>query len=280
MFAEAATLAAADVAGNVHFCRRLCEGEVRRAQANLRVRAEHLAGESEQHLFQVGERHILVDVQALHLVEEAVRARRDGLVAIHTPRANHANRGRRVFHHAALHARSVRAQDHIGMRFHEESVLHVACRMIFGKVHCAKHMPVVFDLRTVGERKAHASEDVDDLLLHERERVACSQSDGVGRARQVQCGVIVLRRRQLLLQGVETVLERRFELVEVDAHLLLLVGSHVAELRHKLVHLSFLAQEFEAQLFELLFVLGLQLSHAAEQCFDFFYHCEIDLFRF
>ena len=110
--------------------------------------------------------------------------------------------------------------------------------------------------------------------------MACTQGDGVGRARQVQCGVIVLGRCQLLFQGVETVLERRFELVEVDAHLLLLVGSHVAELRYKLVHLSFLAQEFEAQLFELLFVLGLQLSHAAEQCFDFFYHCEIDLFRF
>ena len=167
VFAEAATLAAADVAGNVHFGRRLCEGEVRRAQANLRVRAEHLAGESEQHLFKsVNETSLSMYKPSTWWKKQCARAE---MASLRYTRPGQITRigGAVVFHHAALHARSVRAQDHIGMRLHEESVLHVACRMIFGKVHRAKHMPVVFDLRTVGKRKAHASEDVDDLLLHE-----------------------------------------------------------------------------------------------------------------
>ena len=56
-----------------------------------------------------------------------------------------------VLHHAALHARSVSAENHIGMGFDEERVLHVARWMIFGKVHRTKHVPVVFYFRTIGE---------------------------------------------------------------------------------------------------------------------------------
>ena len=184
-----------------------------------------------------------------------------------------------MFHHAALYTRSVRAQNHIGMRLHEERVLHVTCGVIFCEIHRAEHVPVVLDFRSAGQRESHTSEDVDDFLLHQRERVTRTQTNGVGRAREIQRGVILLGRRQLLFQRVETLLERRFELIEVDAHLFLLVCSHVAEVGHELVHLSFLTQKFEAQGFELLFVLGFQLIHSGEQCFDFFYHCEIDLFR-
>ena len=55
VFAEAATLAAADVAGNVHFGRRLSEGEIRGTQADLRVGTKHFSCEGEEYLFQVGE---------------------------------------------------------------------------------------------------------------------------------------------------------------------------------------------------------------------------------
>ena len=68
-FAEGASLAAADVAADVHFGTGLCEGEVRRTQTYLRLAAEHLLGEEQQYLLQVGERHVLVDIQSLYLVD-------------------------------------------------------------------------------------------------------------------------------------------------------------------------------------------------------------------
>ena len=85
VLAEAATLAATDVAGDIHLGAGLREGEVAGTKANLRVGAKHLAGKGEQHLLQVGEAHALVHIQALHLVEEAVGTGRDGLVAIDAP---------------------------------------------------------------------------------------------------------------------------------------------------------------------------------------------------
>ena len=91
VLAEAAALAATDEARDVHLGTGFCEGEVAGTQANLRVGAEHLAGEAEQHLLQVGERYILVDIEALHLMEEAVGASRDGLVAVNAARADDAD---------------------------------------------------------------------------------------------------------------------------------------------------------------------------------------------
>ena len=55
VLAESATVTSADVARNVHFCRRFGEGEVGGTQTNLSIRTEHLTREGEQHLFQVGE---------------------------------------------------------------------------------------------------------------------------------------------------------------------------------------------------------------------------------
>ena len=50
----------------------------------------------------------------------------------------------------------MRAQNDIALYmlrvgFNEESILHIACRMIFGKVHGRKNMPVIFYFRSVGK---------------------------------------------------------------------------------------------------------------------------------
>ena len=59
------------------------------------------------------------------------------------------------------------AQYDVGMLLHEERVLHVASRVVFGEVHGREHVPIVFHLRPIGHRKAETREDVDNLVLHD-----------------------------------------------------------------------------------------------------------------
>ena len=64
----------------------------------------------------------------------------DSFVAIHTSWADDADRWLCMLHYAALHATGVCTKDDIVCyvcfgAFNEEGVLHVACRMVFGKVH-------------------------------------------------------------------------------------------------------------------------------------------------
>ena len=92
VLAESASLSAADMAGYVHFGRRLGEWEVRRTEAYLRALSEHLACKVEQRLFQVGERHVLVYIEGFHLMEEAMRACRDGFVSVNSARTDDAYR--------------------------------------------------------------------------------------------------------------------------------------------------------------------------------------------
>ena len=110
-------------------------------------------------------------------MEEAVGAGRDSLVAIHSTGADDADWRFVTLHIVRLVARGVAAQqDVLGhvvrMLLQEESVLHVAGRVVGGKVEHGKHVLVVVHLGTVGEGEAHTREDVDDFVLDDSQRVA------------------------------------------------------------------------------------------------------------
>ena len=102
VLAKVAACAAADVAGNVHFCGRLREREVRGAQTDAHLIAEHTLREVEQSLFHVGKRHVFSHIQTFHLMEDAVGARGDGFVAEHAAGADHADRRLLLLHGAHL----------------------------------------------------------------------------------------------------------------------------------------------------------------------------------
>ena len=111
MLAEATAFATTDEAGDVHLCRGLGEGEVGGTQTDLSVGTEHLLGEREQNLLEVGERHVLVDIESFYLMEEAVCTGGDGLVTIYTTWTDNANRSSElavlvvhVLHYASLNA--------------------------------------------------------------------------------------------------------------------------------------------------------------------------------
>ena len=72
VLAEGATLAPTEVARYVHLRTRLGEGEVGGSQADLRLGPKHLVGEVEKNLAQVSKGHVLINIECLHLVEEAV----------------------------------------------------------------------------------------------------------------------------------------------------------------------------------------------------------------
>ena len=156
---ETAALAAAQHTRNVHLGARLGEGEVAGTKADLSIGAEQLLSEVEQHLLQVGKGHILVNVQALNLVEEAVGAGGNGLVAVNATRADDANGRLVALHCAYLNRAGVAAQHDVAghvllVLLDEESVLHVACGMVGSKVQCTEHMPVVLNFGTIGDGKA------------------------------------------------------------------------------------------------------------------------------
>ena len=68
-------------------------------------------------------------------MEEAVCTVADSFVTVNTSRADNADRRLANLHNTALYRRCMCTQQDVGMTFDEESILHIACRMIFGEVH-------------------------------------------------------------------------------------------------------------------------------------------------
>ena len=141
---------------------------------------------------------------------------------------------------------------------HEEGVLHVACRVVGGEVQLRVDVEVILHLGTVGDVEAHAGEYVDDLVLHDGERMTCAQSDGVSRAGQVEFVAAVVLTLEHLFQGGDALLRALFQFVELHADLLFLFSRHIAEVRHQFTDDPFLAEVFDAQCFQFLGTVGLQ----------------------
>lgn len=93
VLAERASFASAEIAADVHFGRRFSEGEEAGSETYLGFGSEHLAGEVEESLVQVGEGDVLVDIEGFDLMEEAMRARGDGFVAVYASGTDDADRG-------------------------------------------------------------------------------------------------------------------------------------------------------------------------------------------
>ena len=191
MLAEVATLTATDVAGDIHLCARFCEWEVARAQADLGICTEHLASEGEEHLLEVGEAYVLIYIETFYLVEEAVSTCADSLVAIYSSWAQYADRWLVGLHIVSLVVRGMATEKYIlgnivgvGL-LDEECILHVAGWMIGSEVQHGEYVLVVIYLRTLEKSKAHAGENVDNLILHYGEWMAGTECYRVGGTGQV-----------------------------------------------------------------------------------------------
>lgn len=249
VFAETAAFASADVTRYVHFRARLGEWEVAWAQADFSVGAEQFACERQENLLQVGERHVLVDVKSFDLMEEAVRARRDGLVSVNASRADDADWRLCRFHDACLYGTCVAAQDYVfgyvvGVGFHEERVLHVACRMVGCEVHLSKYVQVVLHFGPVGEGEAHAREDVYYFVLDYCERMACAELDRIRRARKVDVVAKAFACLALFAQRVDAFKCGLLEFVDFYSDFLFLFRRNIAEVGHKSVDFALFTKVF------------------------------------
>ena len=191
MLAEVATLTATDVAGNIHLCTRLCEWEVARTETNLSICTKHFTCKGKEHLLEVGETYVLIYIETFYLMEETVSAGADSLVTVNATWAEHTDRWLMGFHIVSLVARSMAAEEHIlgnivrvGLLY-KEGVLHIAGRVVGSKVEHRKYVLVVIYLRTLEKGKAHASENVDNLILHYGEWMAGTECYRVGGTGQV-----------------------------------------------------------------------------------------------
>ena len=230
-----------------------------------------MLSEFQKHLLEVGEAYILLDVEALHLMEEAVCACRDGFVAVYSAGAYDADRGLCMLHGAGLHAGGVGAEQDVvlSVALYEEGVLHVACRMVGGEVQRAEYVPVVFYLRTFGDCESHVAEDVDDLVFHERERVASAEGEGSGRTGKVDIGLLFVGVvGESLLEGRELFGRGGLEFVEFLAQFALLLCGYGTEIVHQRGDGAFLTEVFDA---ELLHGFGRRGLKRGDFCLKLFY---------
>ena len=272
VLAETAALATTQHAGDVHLGTGLGEGEVTGTQADLGLGAEQLLGKVQEHLLQVGKGHILVNVQAFNLVEEAVGAGCDRLVAIHAAGADDADGRLLAFHRAHLDRTGVAPEHDVAghiliILLDEEGVLHVAGRMVGSKVQRAEHVPVVLDLGTIGDGEAQAGEDVDDLLAYNRDGVTCAQLCGESGTGDVDLVLLLGLLLGSLAQGIDLLSSEILEFVEPLTQFAFLLGSHVAELVEQCCYLTFLAQVLDTQCLQGLLVLGLEVCDLRLQRF-------------
>ena len=267
MLAEVTALATTDVARDIHLCTRLGEWEVAWAKTNLGVCAKHLSSEGQEHLLQIGEAYVLIDIKTFYLVEEAVGTGTDGLVAIYTSWAEYTDRRLVGLHVVSLITGGVAAEEdvlgHIARvaLLDEEGVLHIAGWMVGSEVEHRKHVLVIVYLRTMVQGESHAREYVDNLVLNNGQWVTSTQGYWVSCASQVDVVAGRLSLFHLLLECVDALCGCLLELVDLDADGFLLVCWHSAEICHEGVDLTFLAQILQAKLLYFLCVLRRKCAH-------------------
>ena len=265
----------ADVAAHINLARRLGEREVGRTHPDLGVRTEHLAGEKKDGLLEVGERHILVDVETLYLMEDAVGTGGDRLVPEHTARADDTDRKLHGLHRAHLDGGCVGPQQkRIRMTGgHEEGVLHVSGRMVQREVQRLEHMVVILDLWSLGHIVAEFSEYVNDLLTDNRHRMPRPKLERNSRHRKILLRAV--RRShgsRLVLKLVNLGLGDLLEFIYRTAKLPLKFRAIGPELLEKLGDLSFLAKKPYTGLLNIFGGLAIQPAHIREQLFYSLFH--------
>ncbi len=154
------------------------------AELNLGARSEKLAEEKLQRSLEIGERHALGDIEPLHLGELREVRGIDFVTAIGRSGRDDTNRWRRVFHHADLNTRSVRAQETAVGKI--KSILLVAGGMVGRGVQRVETMPLGLNVGSVGNGKSHAAETAHSAVHQLRERMESSWSGKSAGQREVQ----------------------------------------------------------------------------------------------
>ena len=245
MLAQGAALAVALEAAYVHLHARLGEREVGGTQTGAGIGTEQLLHEGVQRTLQVAQRDALIHDQTFHLVEH-VAVGSVGVRAEDAARDEHLDGRLLAVHGADLAAGSLGAeQELIGQ---VEGVLHIAGGMVLRDVQAGEVVVVVLDLGGICHSKAHAREDVDDLVGDEGQGVQTAHGAGLGGQGDVhRLGGVAGSKLSLLHlvgSGVILGLHPGLQFVDDLAHGRPLLGGDRAQILHQGGDLAVLAQIF------------------------------------
>src|SRR3954454_2140401 len=231
---------------------RLRERKEVRAQAHVPTFAEDRVGEAQQRALEVGERDVLVDREALDLVELR-RVRRVAVAPVRPARDHDVQRRRVGLHRADLHRRRVRAQHDVGRDV--EGVGVVAARVRRIVVERVEVVVDEVDLGALDAREAEAEEHVLDLAPRLRDEVEAADRLGrLARERDVDAVLrqlrIELRCLELLGALLDELLERLARLVGGAADGAALLGRELCDAAQEVRQLGLAAEVADAQLLE------------------------------
>ena len=185
-------------AAEIHFEARLGVSEIVRTKTRLRVLAEQRREDVVEQRLQVAHRDVLVDVQALELVEVRAVRRIGRVAAINAPGRDDADR--RLDLSASCGFAPTTCACGAGIsprgvflvtlpkraRVREiKRVLRIARRMIGGRVERIETVVLGFNFRAVRDGEADFAQDPAHLFPHERQRMIGARPS----IRRRQCGV-------------------------------------------------------------------------------------------
>ena len=164
------------------------------------------------------------------------------------------------------------------MSFDEESILHIACRVIFGEIQCREHMPVILDFRTFGNAESQTGKYIDDFVLYDGERVARTQFYRISGTCKVNIITARILTFELFFQGSNFFLCLVLQFIQSHADFFLLFGSYVTEIRHQVIDCTFFTKEFDAERFQFLGIGSFQCFHFLQKLVDFIYHIVVIIY--
>ena len=89
-----------------------------------------------------------------------------GFIAVHSAGANNSYWQFSFFHFTYLNIAGMCTQQPIWVLGNVKCILHISCRMVFGKIKCSKIMPVIFNLRAFCNSKTKTLKNRDDLIFY------------------------------------------------------------------------------------------------------------------
>ena len=171
--AHGAAGAVAEEARHAHLRAGLDEREVRGTEADAALLTEQSSRHRLEGALQVREGDPFIHDERLHLVEDRQVRGVGRLATVDAPRRDDVHGWRLRLHRSYLDRARLRAEEQFGMAGdrHVQGVLHGPRGMVLGDVQRLEVVPVVLDLRPLDDAEPQTEEHVDDLILHDRERM-------------------------------------------------------------------------------------------------------------
>ncbi len=114
-------------------------------------------------------------------------------------------------------------------------------------------MPVVFDLGSFGHGKAQMTKNTDDLIFHDRQRMAGTNLHGFGGPRKIGHGGSMVGLFKSLFQIIDPAQREFFQFVDGLANSFFFSGGHVLKVIEQLVQQTFFTGIPDPQSFNFFF---------------------------